>query len=119
MHRRLLHPSDSFMRAMYHHQTFTGLPKHFPNKLNQAPCTICYTEKVTTFPKLTTVDTTNLQSGYFIHLYFTFYNVTSVHGFASILTVLCSKTGFFWVFPNVLKKSPVRIISFILTTWKI
>ena len=41
----LLHPPESFMKAICRHQTLTGLPKHCPNKLNQAPYTICYTRK--------------------------------------------------------------------------
>ena len=57
----LLHRSDSVMKEMCHHQTLTGLPKYFPNKLNRVPCTMCYTENMTTSPKGTTVDITNLE----------------------------------------------------------
>ena len=60
---RLLHPSDSFMKSIFHHQTMYGLLKHCPNKLNQVPCTIRYTSKMTNFPKGTTFDISNLQPG--------------------------------------------------------
>ena len=63
IHRHLIHPSDSIVKSMCHHQTLTGLPKHFPKKLNQSPLTIFYTSKMKNFPKGTTVDTTNLQPG--------------------------------------------------------
>ena len=48
---RLLHPSDSVMESMCLNQTLYGLTKHCPNKINKAPCTICYTEKNYNFPK--------------------------------------------------------------------
>ena len=51
IHLRILHPSNSVMNEICRLQTLTGLPKHCPDKLNQAPCTICYTEKMTTLPK--------------------------------------------------------------------
>ena len=59
----LLHPYDSVMKAMCHHQNLDGLPKHFPKKINKEPCKICYTEKITTTPKGTTVDTSKIQPG--------------------------------------------------------
>ena len=45
-----------------------------------------------------------------------FYNVNSILGFTSMLTVLCLKTIMFWVFPTASKISPARTICFILTT---
>ena len=63
IHLFLLHPSESVMKAMCHHQNFTGLQKHYPKKLNQEPCTICYTEKMEILPKGKKFDTTNLQPG--------------------------------------------------------
>ena len=51
MHCRLLNPSDSVMKSMYRQQTVTVLLKHCPKKLNQAPCTICYTAKIKHSPK--------------------------------------------------------------------
>ena len=57
------YPSDSVMKSMGHHQILTGLPKHWPNKINQALCKNIHTEKVVTFPKGTTVDITKLWTG--------------------------------------------------------
>ena len=56
IHRRLLHPYDSFMTEMCHHQTLTVIPKHLPKKLNTAQCKIFYIDKMTTFPKGETVE---------------------------------------------------------------
>ena len=71
---------------------------------------------MTTFPKGTTFDTSNLQPGEIIHVDFYLYNVTSIHGFTSVLTVFCAKTIIMLVFPTTYKLSPFRIIHFILTT---
>ena len=100
---------------MCHHQTINSLPKHCTKKLNQAPCTICYTEKLTNYPQGTTVDTSNLQPGELIHMELYFYNVTFISVFTSMLTVVCAKTRMLWVLPTESKQAPVNIIRFILT----
>ena len=104
------------MKSMCIHQNLTGLPKNSPKSINQAPYTICYTENMTNFPKGTTFDTTNIQKGQVIHLDFASYDVTSIRGFTSILTIVCTNTRIIWVFNNVSKISPVFIIRLILTT---
>ena len=81
-------------------------------------CTICYTSKMTTFSKLTTVYASNFQLGELINMDFGFYNVTSTCGFISILTVIFANTIMIWVFPAASKLSHVLIIHFILTTLK-
>ena len=74
---------------MCHHKNLTGLPKHFPKKIDEAQCTIFYTETIKTLPKGKTVETTNLQPGEIIHMDFAFYNVTPILGFTSMLDVVC------------------------------
>ena len=74
---------------------------------------------MTTFTKVTTVDTTKLQPGELIHVDLVFYNLTSICGFSSMITVVCSNTRMLWVFPTASKWAPVRIIRFILKTLKI
>ena len=60
------------MKEIRCNQTLTELPTHFPKKLNQALCKICYTENMTTLHKVTTVDTTNFQPEEIIHIDFDF-----------------------------------------------
>ena len=47
---------------------------------------------MTTFPKVNTVDTSKLQPGELIHMDFSYYNVTSIRGFAVMITVVCVRT---------------------------
>ena len=71
---------------------------------------------MTTINKGTTVETSNLQPGELVHMEFVFYNVTSIRGFTSMITVVCAKNRMVWVLPTSSKGFPVRIIHFILTT---
>ena len=57
-----------------------------------------------TLPKGTTFDTTNLQPVEFIHVDFAFYNITSIRGFNSMLTVVCANTRILWICINVPKQ---------------
>ena len=59
-----------------------------------------------TFPRLTIVDKTNLQPGELIHMYFYFYNVTSIRGFTSMITAVCEKTIIILVFPTASIQAP-------------
>ena len=88
----LLHPYKNVMKVIFRHQTLDGLPKHFPKKISKAPCTICYKAKITTINKITTVDTIKLQPGELVHMDFSFYNITSICDFTSILALVCAKT---------------------------
>ena len=72
--------------------------------------------KMITFPKVKTVKTSKLQPGELIHTEFDFYNVTTICGLTSMITVVCANTRMLWVLPTVTKKTPFRIIQFILTT---
>ena len=65
---------------------------------------------MTTLTKLKTVDTIRIQPGELIHMDFSFYNVTSVHGFTSMITVVCSNTRTLYVFTTASKQAHVRII---------
>ena len=58
---RIINPSESVMKEILCHKTLNGLTKHCPKEKKKAPCTIFYTEIITTFPEGTTVDTSNLQ----------------------------------------------------------
>ena len=116
IHRHLLHPSDSVVKSTLRHQTLDDIPKYFPNKIHKSPCKIYYTAKMTTIDKGTTVDTSNLQPGETIHMYFSFYNITPIRGFTSILILVYENTRILWIFPTVSKRTPIRIIHLILTT---
>ena len=71
---------------------------------------------MSTINKGKTVETSKLQPGELVLTEFAFYNVTSIRGFTSMLTVVYAKTRMLWVFPTASKRVHVRIICFILAT---
>ena len=70
---------------------------------------------MTTLTKVTTVDTTNFHPGELIHMDFDLYNVNSIRGLISILTVVCENSITLCILPTESKQPPVHIICFILT----
>ena len=106
IHRNILRPSDSVMRVMCHHQTLNGLTKHCPRKLNNTPCTICYTEKLQLSPKEQQLTQINFNQENLC--------VTFICEFASMITLVCANTRMIRVFPTVSKQDPFSIIRFIL-----
>ena len=103
------------MKETCHHQTLTGIPKRTPKKTNTTPCTICYTSKTTDSPKGETVETTYIHPGKILHMELACYNVTTIYGFTSIITVVCAKARLLWILPTASNKAPIRTIRFILT----
>ena len=91
-----IHLSESVMEAMFCHKTLTGLPKHCPKTINEAPCTVCSTSNMNIFSIGRIVDTTSLIPGELLHTYFFFYNFIYIQGFTSMLTVVCTKTIMLW-----------------------
>ena len=49
---------------------------------------------------------------------FAIYNVTYIHVLTSMLTSVCTNNRIILVFTTEFKKSPIHIISFIITTLK-
>ena len=83
---------------MCHNQTLTSLQKQYHKKTNKTKFTTFFNARTTIFLRGTTVDTPNLQKGELLHMDFEFYNVTSIQGFNSILTVVCTKIIGIWIF---------------------
>ena len=63
IHLRLIHPYEIVMREILRCQNLTGIPKHYLNTINEAPCPVYFIEKMKIFPKGTTFYTTNIQRG--------------------------------------------------------
>ena len=64
---------------------------------------IVFYRKMGTFPKVTTVDSTNLQQEELLQIDFSLYNMTSVQGFAYVISLVCAKRIILWIFPAAYK----------------
>ena len=59
--------------------------------------------QIDNFPRVKTVETTNLQWGECIKMEFSLYNVTYMLVFTSMLTQVYEKKRMLWMFPNASK----------------
>ena len=112
----LFHYSNSTVKVICCHKTIDDLPKHCPKKIHTATFKICYTAKMTTINKVTTVDTSKLQPVELVNMDVFFYNVTFIRGFTSMLTIVCEKTIIIWLFSTASKRKSLRIILCNMTT---
>ena len=62
-------------------------------------------------PKCATAGTNNLQPVELLHLDFTFYNVTTIRGFTSMITDVREIKTMLWIFPTTSKQAPVIVIQ--------
>ena len=115
IHCCLNHPSDSHLARMCRSAKFPGLPKVFPtSEYFQHKCRICAKAKMRKTSAGPVVDTSTLEPGQMFHADFTFYNIKSIRGFTSSLTIIDAKTRRVWVFCTPNKRPPIDIMCFFL-----
>ena len=56
----------------------------------EEPCPICLLAKATKITRSTTMDVSKISPGFMLQIYFSFFNVESIHGFTSIFVAICS-----------------------------
>ena len=96
---------------MCRNQTLLGLPKRpFPSR--SCPCPICITTKFTNTPKVKQTLCPSTVKGELLHIDFSFWNVTSVRGFSSLLSIIDGSTRMLWNFPTASKRVPLTILEF-------
>lgn len=94
------------------------IPQGFPRKLTElsAPCPICVIGGATRISRGPIVDTTELPVGTRFHADFSFYSVTSIRGFKSLLTITDATSRQEWCFPTKSKRPPLAIVSHFIRT---
>ncbi len=111
VHQRLGHGCDTVLDTMCRNQTLLGLPKRpFPSR--SCPCPICITTKFTNTPKVKQTLCPSTVKGELLHIDFSFWNVTSVRGFSSLLSIIDGSTRMLWNFPTASKRVPLTILEF-------
>ncbi len=96
IHRRLMHISPITINDMCKKKLLKDLPSTYNTK--QDDCIICIEAKMRSENKGKTVDTEKLKIAELLHIDFKFFNITSLRGFTSILTIIDAKTRKLWVF---------------------
>jgi hypothetical protein len=114
VHQRLGHSSDKVIDSMCRQQSLLGLPKT-PFSQRSSPCTICLTTKTIHPPKAKFTETNLTRRGQLLHIDFSFWNVCSIRGFTSLLSVIDGKDRMLWNFPTASKRVPLSILDFLFT----
>jgi len=113
-HQRLSHGCDDSLDQACRLQSILGLPaKPFPRR--DQPCNICTTTNFTHPPKATTTSTVLTHRGQLLHMDFSFWSITSVRGFTSLLSIIDGKERFLWNFPTASKRPPLFIVDYFLS----
>jgi hypothetical protein len=88
-----------------------GLPTH-PFPPATTPCPICIRAKFHHPPKGTTLPTSHLTHGEYLHMDFAFWNIPSLRGFTSMLVIIDASTRMLWLFCTASKTPPMQIIQY-------
>jgi hypothetical protein len=114
IHQRLGHNCDEVLDIMCRKQSMLGLPKHpFPPR--KCPCIICITTKTVHPPRAKITSVTLTTRGQLLHVDFSFWNIVSIRGFTSLLSVVDGKDRMLWNFPTASKRPPLQILDFLFT----
>jgi len=112
LHQRLGHNCDEVLYIMCHKQSVLGLPKHpFPPR--KCPCIICITTKTVHPPRAKITSVTLTTRSQLLHVDFSFWNIVSIRGFTSLLSVIDGKDRMLWNFPTASKHTPLQILDFL------
>jgi hypothetical protein len=110
-HQRLAHNCDAVLDTMGRKQSLLGLPKRpFPPR--SCPCPICIMTKLTHPPKVKATLSKLTRRGELLHIDFSFWNVTSLRGFTSLLSIIDGKDRMLWNFPTASKRVPLDILDY-------
>ncbi len=101
-HQRLCHSCDQSLDNACHYLSLLGLPSR-PFPTCQFPCPICTATTFSHPSKMKETSTILTLRGQLLHMDFSFWNLVSIHGFSSILSIIDGKDRQLWNFPPASK----------------
>lgn len=99
---------------MCRNQSLLGLPKQ-PFMPRSCPCIICITTKTVHPPRAKHSTQVIIKRGQLLHIDFSFWNIPSIRGFTSLLSIIDGKDCMLWNFPTTSKRAPLSILDFFFT----
>ena len=72
--------------------------------------------KATKITRVTTTDVSTFPPVFMLQMYFAFFNVESIRRFASTYVAICYATSYPFGFPYIIKRPPLYILAFLVTT---
>ena len=116
INQRFGHVSITRIKRMARKGLMEGLPEDLPEL--KEPWPVCLMTKETKFPRGPTTDVSKFALGFMLQMYFSFFNVESLHGFSSTFVAICSATSYSFVFLSRSKHPPLDILKFLVATLK-
>jgi hypothetical protein len=112
VHQQLGHNCDKVLDTLCHQQSLLDLPK-YPFPPRKCSCIISITTKTVHPPraKITSVNLT--KRGQLLHIDFSFWNIVSIRGFTSLLSVIDGKDRMLWNSPTASKHAPLQVFDFL------
>jgi hypothetical protein len=101
-HQRLCHSCDQSLDNACRYLSLLGLPSR-PFPTCQLPCPICTTTTFSHPSKMKESSTILTLRGQLLHMDFSFWNLISIRGFSSLLSIIDGKDRQLWNFPPASK----------------
>ena len=116
IHQKFDHRNLSMVHKIKTINLMTGMPNKIPTFHDSYKCPICLLSKATKIPRTLHRHKDHYKPGEFSCLDFSFWNVVSIRGFSSILSAICMKTRYSFVFPTRNKRPPLSTLSWFIKT---
>ena len=115
IHQRFDHRYMDHILKMKTNKLMDGLPTNISKFHNEYNCPICLLTKSTKIKRNKDVPSRLPHTkGEILCMDYSFWNIQSIRGFASLLSVVCQTTRFSFTFPTRHKRPPLSTISWLI-----
>ena len=101
---------------MKNQKLMSGIPSNIHRFHDTYKCPICLLTNATKIPRIKHRLKDDYQPGEFFCMDFSFWNTPSIRGFTSILSIICMKTRYSFVFPTRHKHPPLATVKWFIGT---
>ncbi len=116
IHQKFDHRSLTMIHKMQQNNLMLGMPHKIHPFHDTYKCPICLLTNATKVPRNLYRHKEHYQPGEYFCLDYSFWNVTSIRGFTSILSAICAKTRYSFAFPTRNKRPPLATIKWFINT---
>ena len=116
IHQKFDHRNLDMIIKMQKHKLMNGIPSNINKFHDTYNCPICLLSNSTKMPRTKHRCKDAYKAGEFFCMDFSFWNATSIRGFTSLLSIICMKTRYSFVFPTRNKRPPLATIQWFIST---
>ena len=116
IHQKFDHHSLTMINKLKNQKLMTGMPTKIPLFHDTYNCPIYLLSNATKVPRTTYRYKEHYKPGKFVCLDYSFWNVVSIRGSTSILSAICMKIRYIFVFPTQNKRHPLAKFTWFIKT---